>query len=605
MAKAFILKNIYNFLAGTLIMLLTGKFYKLLEFQFDYTTVIVGVAIFAGMGVTLVVGWEASFGVALGVAGGVSIFISYFTVWSRWFYLPVLFIPKLMHIAPQKLPFHWDENICAPLPFLTQTLLWISHYNRTAAIDEAIFLIRERPPQRKAAQHALVKIAIAEMLQFRDLRNIANLRQELAFLPQDNTPFPESYQQGFTALSTFAADAQTALAEWNISNRFRILERLAGNVQEFQKKMDFAKKDVGIPFGQIIRRWLEIVQREIKQIEADAGRPLPNPFIVGRPIEADSEMFIGRKDIIEQIQHEALREGGSGAILFIGNRRTGKTSTLLNLKRYLLSSLKPLFVDCTDARISSSLSRFCKTISKDIAKALPQTSVATYECSSLADLTEYLQDLQSELQQKNQHLLICFDEYERLTEKITSGDFADLPNTFRYWVQHLPRTICLFSGSHQLDEISELDWTDYLINVRLVPISYLDFDSALRLVTTPIARFDLRYDPGIETVERLVQRLGCQPFLLQATMSELVNYLNSLNRKVARQADVDTAIERMFQSWHNYFEHTWNKENNELEREVLVGIAKEKPNRRDIDNALRSLVRKKILQQENGDYVFC
>ncbi len=553
--------------------------------------------------------WGAVVGVAGGLAGGVELSISalivYFIVWSRWFYLPTLLVPVLKKIHPHRLPFHWDENVSAPLPFVTQTLLRISRYNRTAAIDEAIFLIRERPSQRKAAQRALMKIAIAEMLQFRDVRNIANLRQELAFLPQDNTAFPEFYQQEYAAISTFATDARTALAESNASNRLRLLERLDTNIQEFQKHMDFAKKDIGIPFGQIARRWVEIVQKEIKQIEADVGRPLPNPFIAGRPIDASSEMFIGRKDIIEQIQHEALREGGSSAILFIGNRRTGKTSTLLNLRRYLLSSLKSVFVDCQDPTISSSITDYCRTIGKAIATTLEQTRSAAAECNSLADLTEFLKSIQQHLQQANQHLLICFDEYERLTEKITDGDFADLPNTFRYWVQHLPRTICLFSGSHQLDEILQLDWTDYLINVRLVPISYLDFDSALRLVTAPIARFDLQYDPGVEIAERLVHRLGCQPFLLQATMSELVNYLNSLNRKVAMQEDVDVAIERMFRSWRIYFEHIWEKESNVQEREVLADITKQKPMREDTNKALRSLVRKEILRQENGEYVFC
>ena len=111
--------------------------------------------------------------------------------------------------------------------------------------------------------------------------------------------------------------------------------------------------------------------------------------------------------------------------------------------------------------------------------------------------------------------MLCFDEYERLTEKIVSGEFAGLPDAFRHWVQHLPRTICLFAGSHALNDIGAIDWTDYFINVRTVRISFLDFDSALRLVAEPIARFDLKYEPNIETAKDLVRRLGCQPFLLQ------------------------------------------------------------------------------------------
>jgi len=43
-------------------------------------------------------------------------------------------------------------------------------------------------------------------------------------------------------------------------------------------------------------------------------------------------MLVGRKDIIDHIQREALKKEG-GSILFIGQRRSGKTSVLKNLKR--------------------------------------------------------------------------------------------------------------------------------------------------------------------------------------------------------------------------------------------------------------------------------
>lgn len=549
---------------------------------------------------------QAARGVAVGVAGGVAALISYFLVWSRWFYVPFLYIPLIKKVKLQKLPFHWDENICAPLPFLSALLFHISKQNRQESVEEALFLIRERPPQRRAAQRALVKIAIEEMVQFRSLHDISNLQRELGFLPDDDKGvLPAFFNQGYEEITLFANDAKIALNEFNVSNRLRMLERLAGNMKEFQKKMDFAPRKIGVPFGRIANRWLEIVQKEIKQIEADVGRPLPNPFIVGTPIQPESEIFVGRRDIIEQIQQEALREGGAGAILFIGNRRTGKTSTLLNLKRYLLTSLKPVYVDFQDPAVTSNLNYFCKTMAQSISNSASIKTDKNASFSNLADLTEYLKKNQSELQLKNEYLLLCFDEYERLTEKIIGGEFTGLPDAFRHWVQHLPRTICLFAGSHALNEIGAIDWTDYFINVRTVRISFLDFESALRLVTEPIPKFDLQYESGLETAKKLVRRLGCQPFLLQATMSELVNYLNTLHRKTATQADIDIAIEKLFDSQSTYFEHIWKTETSEREKEVLTAIINHKPIQADFDSAIRSLIRKEVLRREDDGLVFC
>jgi len=176
---------------------------------------------------------------------------------------------------------------------------------------------------------------------------------------------------------------------------------------------------------------------------------------------------------------------------------------------------------------------------------------------------------------------------------------------FRHWIQHLPRTICLFAGSHALNEIGAIDWTDYFINVRTVRISFLDFDSALRLVTEPIPRFDLQYDSGLETAKELVRRLGCQPFLLQAAMSELVNHLNTLHRKTATQPDIDIAIEKLFDSQSTYFDHIWKTVTSEQEKEVLTAIIKQKPIREQHEPAIRSLIRKEVLRREDDGLVFC
>lgn len=140
---------------------------------------------------------------------------------------------------------------------------------------------------------------------------------------------------------------------------------------------------------------------------------------------------------------------------------------------------------------------------------------------------------------------------------------------------------------------------------RICFVSFLDFDSAYKLVTDPIPGFDLKYTPDNAIAERLVRRLGCQPYLLQATMSELVNYLNQGNRKQATPADIDVAIEKMLISSGIYFEHIWGSESSELERNVMLNLASGKPLPEGSQKALRSLIRKEVLRQEDEQIQFC
>ncbi len=344
--------------------------------------------------------------------------------------------------------------------------------------------------------------------------------------------------------------------------------------------------------------------KEIKLLEENKHRPLPNPFVVGYPLKSDSEMFVGRKDIVDHIQREALKKEG-GSILFIGQRRSGKTSVLKNLKRYLTSNLRTVYFDCQDPTISGNEKYFCQSLARSIGQELHISKGEFVSCNSLPELTNFLKEIQHKLQQENLRLLLCFDEYERFAEKVEKGILIDLPNAMRHWVQHLQQTIFLFAGSHFLKEIEGVDWTDYLINARLVPISYLDFDSALKLVTNPIPDFGLVYHPNQEIAEKLVHRLGRQPFLIQATMSELVEYLNAKNKKEAHQEDIDIAVKRMLISAGVYFDHIWRSDSKDIEKQIMLRITYSKPLPEKSSLALRRLIKKEILCKERDRYKFC
>ena len=69
-----------------------------------------------------------------------------------------------------------------------------------------------------------------------------------------------------------------------------------------------------------------------------------SPYIFGIPLAEHQEIFVGRSDIIKDIE-KLLLDRLCPPLLLYGQRRTGKTSLLNNLGRLLPSTIIPLFVD--------------------------------------------------------------------------------------------------------------------------------------------------------------------------------------------------------------------------------------------------------------------
>lgn len=89
-------------------------------------------------------------------------------------------------------------------------------------------------------------------------------------------------------------------------------------------------------------------------------------------------------------------------------------------------------------------------------------------------------------------------------------------------------------------------------------------------------------------------------------MFELTEHLNSTNLKIAEPADTETAITKMYTTAGSYFEHLWQSELTEAERETLLAIVNRKSLTDGSERTIKSLIRKEILcKEDDGDYTFC
>ncbi|MCH8346618.1 MAG: ATP-binding protein, partial [Chloroflexi bacterium] len=59
-----------------------------------------------------------------------------------------------------------------------------------------------------------------------------------------------------------------------------------------------------------------------------------NPYIAGNPVTG-TQMFFGREDVFEFIQQTLIGRHQNNIIVLYGQRRTGKTSILYQMRRHL------------------------------------------------------------------------------------------------------------------------------------------------------------------------------------------------------------------------------------------------------------------------------
>jgi hypothetical protein len=511
-------------------------------------------------------------------------------------------------------PVYWDEAIAMPLPFLADWLVRLSEFDRQRGMTE-ITNVARRPYQRRAAQRALVRVLFHDLEKADSFKKMASALDLLAILPSDAQYLPTGLDDAARHILKVAELASDYLTRVTTVGQINVLGELRGVVESFRDAMVLVKPPVGPTFQSAASHWLEIVKaEEIRVRERIAFEPIPNPFVVGNPLMVrDHRLFKGRKDIIVAIEENIINPAQRPALLLYGRRRIGKTSTLLNLPRLLSSRFVPVFIDCQDAKWREGDEAFCYQLAVSIHDALNQRSLVEtarrpkleqFERYAFTRLGEYLDQIEESSRSTRKQILLTFDEYEKLEEGIGASKVTtEVLNQLRTIVQHRERIVVLFSGGHRFEEMKIINWSDYLINVKTLELSFLEPEDARELITEPVPL--LQYESGV--IEQIIEMSHCQPYLLQAVASDLVNYLNSERRMLASAADLEVAVEKVLVTAQAYFFYTWTGDCTEGEREVLRMIAIGDTNSRNLAErqpSLQSLCHKEILERQPSGYRF-
>jgi hypothetical protein len=484
--------------------------------------------------------------------------------------------------------------------------------DREPGLAEINFIAGNRPYQRRAAQKAVIKVALTDLEKTDTVREMARVAEVLGFLPADGDYLPDGLKEAKSRIDKISSLAQDYLTRMTPVGQAKVLEELRSEAQSFRDALTLIKRPVGPSFQPLASRWLDIVKAEERECRKRiAFTPIPNPFVAGNPLQLrDHDLFKGRRDIIIAIEENIINPGQRPALLLYGRRRIGKTSTLLNLPRLLSSQFVPVFIDCQNAMWRESDTTFCYHLARAILSEIPgkpgMPELDLFERYPFTKLDENLDRIEDLSRRAGKQILLTFDEYEKLEEGVASAKIsADVFNQFRNIVQHRERIVVLFSGSHRFEEMRRVNWADYLINVKTLELSFLSPEDGRELLIRPVAGFNMDYESGV--VDKILALTHCQPYLLQAVASELVNYLNSRKRLVVTADDLEGAIERVLVTAQAYFFYLWAEDCSDSEREVLTELAGEeaKPSQYGLQqSALRNLCRKEILEHTPNGYRF-
>jgi hypothetical protein len=437
----------------------------------------------------------------------------------------------------------WDEHQRLPLLGLAEHLVLVTERNPTegqAAIDYLSV-----GHQRWAAQAAQVELEARSLEACTDVQAISRIH----CASEEELAGPASAL--LRSFSRISQDVVAALRQESTYNQRLALSAVEDRLDSLLRELTRSSDRYAARFYTIAASWCRIVTHYGHDLAAtvELRQEIDPPYVIGVPLTERQEIFVGRTDISARIEQLLLDQRRLPLLLY-GQRRMGKTSLLNNLGRLLPTTILPLFVDLQGPVSQASdhagfLYNFARGMTRSARQQrgliLPPLSRERLATDPFTHFDEWLDEVEELLDQNT--ALLALDEFEALEAPINEGRFSEaaVMSMFRHLIQHRSRFKILLTGSHSLDEFGR--WASYLINVQVVPISYLNEGEARQLIERPVEDFALRYEP--QASRRVLELTRCHPFLVQLLCAEIVALKNEQDlaiRRLARLADVEAAV---------------------------------------------------------------
>ncbi|MCX6048955.1 MAG: AAA family ATPase [Chloroflexi bacterium] len=467
----------------------------------------------------------------------------FWVIWSN-----LLFRWDQQHPA-QPLRFHlhpafWDEHQRLPWPNLAEYLVFAVERNPIQGHAALNFLSQSR--QRWAAQAAQVELDARLLAQCSTVQQIQSACRQVTV--------GELLSPAGSLLRSFGRiglDLDAALAQESSYNQRLVLLAVEDRLDGLLRELLRSAEPYAVRFQPVANLWRQVVAEHVHTLSAaiELRQEIDSPYVIGVPLTAQQEIFVGRSEISARIE-QLLLDRRHPPLLLYGQRRMGKTSLLNNLGRLLPSTIVPFFVDMQGpVSLASDYGGFLYNLARSMVESarrqcnlsIPPLSRATLQLDPFTAFDEWLDQVEAALGECT--ALLALDEFEVLDSAIAAGRFSEeaILGTLRHLIQHRTRFKVLLTGSHAIEELHH--WANYLINVQVVHIGYLKAEEARQLIERPVKDFMLRYETAAS--QRVLALTRGHPALTQLLCYEIVALKNQQppnQRRLATVADVEAAV---------------------------------------------------------------
>jgi hypothetical protein len=320
-----------------------------------------------------------------------------------------------------------------------------------------------------------------------------------------------------------------------------------------------------------------------------------NPYIAGSPVK-DAAMFFGREDVYAWLRQHLRGVYQHNAIVLYGERRSGKTSVLYQMKDKLGDPLYiPVLLDLQGMGLEG-IDGFLWEVARKIVLALRGVEdIPTLERPARQDFENnprqqfedvFLAPVIEALGQRS--LLLMFDEANRLAEKVEGGDLPqDVFDYLRALILQTSQVNFLFSLGNRIEADSR--GSSQLFNLAVYrKISFLEQDFAEDLITRPVANY---YSYTRPAIERIYQLTSGQAYYTQLLCHNLFTRWTKNKPAQLGVADVDAVLPDVIEQGTPNFQFVW-EDSSPVERAILAALADRAPQykagvlRRNLDRAL-------------------
>lgn len=334
------------------------------------------------------------------------------------------------------------------------------------------------------------------------------------------------------------------------SQHLELLKAEEKAVMEFDVQLQFEKlrrqREIRIPF--LIT--YSDSRKEVNRYE-DAGTfgffapsyvaIKENPYIAGKPVK-ERRMFFGRSDVFDFIRRNIERN----VILINGDRRTGKTSLLYQLAEPKAISPDYVFVLIDMMSIAgTNAAGMLLALMQETRRALVRFGVTLAEpvrerfsSDPYNAFNEYAEMI--ELVSGNKTIVLMFDEFENLQEKINRGQLTEeIFDYLRSIMEHKDFKFILI-GTYRTEKLTSSYWSIFTQIAVRHSIGKLDLDSAKKLIVEPVKDY-VQFDEF--AIDRIIKLNSCHPYFIQVLCNFLIEHLITNRKNSVSASDVEDVIE--------------------------------------------------------------